>query len=436
MLRLEFGVHNLRGSVSAMRRWNAGVLRKVDLVLRVCARSKLLLLTAVLVSSVAFGQAERQAPNQPAMQMPAPTPNDTLKSVEVMPDRHVRFRLWAPNATEVKLHAEGPEATPGITPQEANKYQGGVAMVKGDQGIWEAVIGPIEAGTYRYTFTVDGVSTTDPRNPLTSQSLIHSSSMYEVQGSEFTELKPGVPHGGISTVYYDSSATGGQRRMHVYTPPGYESGTARLPVLYLLHGGGDSDDSWGTVGRAGAILDNLIAAGKAAPMMIVMPAGHVSTDFRLVPGARMGHDAFNDDLTKVVLPFIDAHYRTVADRDHRAIAGLSMGGLQALNIALDDSADFAYVGIFSSGWFPNVQKEEEDTDVAQYRTSGKPYHLFWVNAGQYDIALQNSDATVTILKKAGIDVEQHHSAGFHAWNNWRDYLNQFAPLLFKKSGTQ
>jgi enterochelin esterase family protein len=99
-----------------------------------------------------------------------------------MPDRHVRFRLWAPNATEVKLHAEGPEATPGITPQEANKYQGGVAMVKGDQGIWEAVIGPIEAGTYRYTFTVDGVSTTDPRNPLTSQSLIHSSSMYEVQG--------------------------------------------------------------------------------------------------------------------------------------------------------------------------------------------------------------------------------------------------------------
>jgi enterochelin esterase family protein len=419
-----------------MRRWNAGVLRKVDLVLRVCARSKLLLLTAVLVSSVAFGQAERQAPNQPAMQMPAPTPNDTLKSVEVMPDRHVRFRLWAPNATEVKLHAEGPEATPGITPQEANKYQGGVAMVKGDQGIWEAVIGPIEAGTYRYTFTVDGVSTTDPRNPLTSQSLIHSSSMYEVQGSEFTELKPGVPHGGISTVYYDSSATGGQRRMHVYTPPGYESGTARLPVLYLLHGGGDSDDSWGTVGRAGAILDNLIAAGKAAPMMIVMPAGHVSTDFLLVPGARMGHDAFNDDLTKVVLPFIDAHYRTVADRDHRAIAGLSMGGLQALNIALDDSADFAYVGIFSSGWFPNVQKEEEDTDVAQYRTSGKPYHLFWVNAGQYDIALQNSDATVTIRKKAGIDVEQHHSAGFHAWNNWRDYLNQFAPLLFKKSGTQ
>jgi enterochelin esterase family protein len=309
-------------------------------------------------------------------------------------------------------------------------------MVKGDQGIWEAVIGPIEPGTYRYTFTVDGVSTTDPRNPLTSQSLTHSSSMYDVPGAEFMEYKAGVPHGAISTVNYDSSATGGQRRMHVYAPPGYESGTARLPVLYLLHGGGDSDDSWGTVGRAGAILDNLIAAGKAAPMMIVMPAGHISTDFQLTPGVRMGHDAFNDDLTKVVLPFIDAHYRTIADRDHRGIAGLSMGGLQALDIALDDSADFAYVGIFSSGWFSNAQKDEEDTDVQHYRTSGKPFHLFWVNAGKFDIALQNSDATVAILKRAGIDVEQHQSAGFHAWNNWRDYLNQFAPLLFKKSSTQ
>jgi enterochelin esterase-like enzyme len=375
-------------------------------------------------------------PPRPTMQMPARTPNDTLKSVEVEPDRHVRFRIWAPNATEVKLHAEGPEATPGITPDETGKYMAGVPLTKGDQGVWEGTIGPIEPGVYRYTFTVDGVSTTDPRNPLTSQSLTHASSMYEVSGADFMEYKAGVLHGAISTVYYDSSATGGERRMHVYTPPGYENGSTRLPVLYLLHGGGDSDDSWPTVGRAGAILDNLIASGKAVPMLIVMPAGHVSTEFRLTPGARMGHDAFNDDLVKVVLPYIDAHYRTIVDRDHRAIAGLSMGGLQALDIALDDSADFAYVGIFSSGWFPNVQKEEEDTDVAQYRTSGKPFHLFWVDAGQYDIALQNSDATVAILKKAGIDVEQHHSAGFHAWNNWRDYLNQFAPLLFKRSSAQ
>ena len=255
--------------------------------------------------------------------------------------------------------------------------------------------------------------------------------MYEVPGADFMEYKAGVPHGAISTVYYDSSATGGERRMHVYTPPGYENGSARLPVLYLLHGGGDSDDSWPTVGRAGATLDNLIANGKAVPMLIVMPAGHISTEFRLTPGARMGHDAFNDDLVKVVLPYIDAHYRTIADRDHRAIAGLSMGGLQTLNIALDDSADFAYVGVFSSGWFPNSIKEEQDTDVAQYRASGKPFRLFWVDAGKYDIALQNSHATVAVLKGAGIHVEEHESGGFHAWPNWRDYLHQFAALVFK-----
>jgi len=390
-------------------------------------------LSALCGSSLILAQQAQPPaaqPARPAFQMPAPTPNDTLKSVEVQPDRHVRFRIWAPNASEVKLQAEGPEATPGITPEEAYKNMGGVPMVKGDQGIWEATIGPIEPGIYRYSFLVDGVSATDPRNPLTSQSLTQSRSMYEVPGAAFMEYRPGVPHGAVATIYYDSVATGGLRRMHVYTPPGYGSGTSRLPVLYLLHGGGDSDDSWSTVGRAGAILDNLIAAGKSRPMIVVMPAGHVSNEFRLTPGFRMGHDAFNDDLVKVVLPYVDAHYRTLSDRDHRAIAGLSMGGGQTLTIALTDSADFAYVGVFSSGWFPNSLKEEEDTDLAQYRTSGKPFRLFWVDAGKYDIALQNSHATVALLNKAGIKTEDRESGGFHAWNNWRDYLNLFAPLLF------
>jgi enterochelin esterase-like enzyme len=373
---------------------------------------------------------------RPALQMPAPTPNDNLKSVEVQPDRHVRFRIWAPKASDVKVHAEGPEATPNITPEETAKYAAGVPLTKGEQGIWEATIGPIEPGIYRYTFTVDGVSTTDPRNPLTSQSLTHSSSLYEVPGADVMAYKPGVAHGAIATVYYESSVISGGRRMHVYTPPGYENGTSRLPVLYLLHGGGDSDDSWGTVGRAGAILDNLIAAGKASPMIVVMPAGHVSTEFRLTPGFRMGHDAFNDDLITVVLPYIDAHYRTVPDRDHRAIAGLSMGGVQALNISLSNAPEFAYVGVFSSGWFPNTIKDEEDTDVAQYRASGKQFRLFWVAAGKYDIALQNSHATEAVLKKAGIQIEEHDSGGFHAWNNWRDYLVQFAPLLFREGHPQ
>ncbi len=379
--------------------------------------------------------AQQQASQLPKVEsrMPPPTPNDTLKSVEVQADRHVTFRLWAPSANSVKLQSEGPEATPDATPDVVMKDVAGFPMQKGDQGIWEVTIGPIVPGVYRYNFVVDGVNTTDPRNALSSQSLTQVRSLYEVPGADFLEYKQEVPHGAISSVRYFSKATGSMRRMHIYTPPGYEAGTARLPVLYLLHGGGDSDDSWATVGRAGAILDNLIAGGKAQPMIVVMPAGHISTEFHLVPGAPMGHDAFNEDLVSVVLPYVDSQYRTVADRDHRAIAGLSMGGLQTLTIALNHSEKFAYVGVFSSGWFPNLLKDAEDTDIAQYRSAGKPFNLFWVSAGKYDIARDNSDASVALLNKAGIRTEVHESGGFHAWNNWRDYLAQFAPLLFQPS---
>jgi enterochelin esterase family protein len=130
------------------------------------------------------------------------------------------------------------------------------------------------------------------------------------------------------------------------------------------------------------------------------------------------------------MPYIDGHYRTIADRDHRALAGLSMGGLQTLTVSLTNSADFAWIGVFSSGWFPNAQKEAEDTDLAQYRTTGQPFRLYWVGVGKYDIALDNSRASVALLNKAGIKTEVHESGGFHAWNNWRDYLNLFAPMLF------
>ena len=389
------------------------------------------LLAAALWVLPAVAQIQRPAAQPALPPLPLPNPNSNITSVEVQPDHHVIFRIWAPDATAVKLRAEGLEATPGITPEQLAPTYGGFPMTKGDKGVWETTIGPITPGTYRYNFVVDGVATTDPRNPLTSQSLTSARSLYQVSGSSFTEYSPTIPHGAIATIYYNSSATGGLRRMHIYTPPGYEAGTSRLPVLYLFHGGGDSDDSWPTVGCAGAILDNLIAADKAVPMIVVMPAGHISTSFRLTPGVRMGHDAFNDDVTKVILPYVDAHYRTVADRDHRAIAGLSMGGLQALNISLDDSADFAWVGIFSSGWFPANQKEEDETDLAQYHSSGKPFKLYWVGAGKYDIALQNSNATVALLNKFGIKTEVHESGGFHAWNNWRDYLNQFAAKIFQ-----
>jgi enterochelin esterase family protein len=376
-------------------------------------------------------QAGTTAAQQPAFRLPPPTPNDTLRSPEVDSNGRVTFRVYAPHAHDVKLQAEGREATPDITPQELAKGRAGFPMMRGENGVWIIEFGPIQPGVYRYSFLIDGVQTTDPRNPVSSESLNSVRSMYEVPGAAFEEYRPDVPHGGIASVWYRSSATSGLRRMHVYTPPGYERDSRSYPVLYLLHGGGDSDDSWPTVGRAGAILDNLLAARKAVPMIVVMPAGHVSRDFQLRSGRNtMGHDAFNEDLTGSIIPFIDQNYRTIPDREHRALAGLSMGGLQTLTLSLTHSELFSYIGVFSSGWFANMRVHEEKTTLAQYKASGKPYKLYWVGVGKYDIAKANSEATVELLRRYGIAPVTHDSGGFHAWNNWRDYLHIFAQELF------
>jgi enterochelin esterase-like enzyme len=360
------------------------------------------------------------------------TPNDAVRSPEVDADHKVTFRLFAPQARQVMLQAEGRDATPGITPDQLKKESEQSEMTKAADGLWSIQIGPIQPGVYRYTFLVDGVQTTDPRNPLSSESLNFVRSMYEVPGAPFLEYRADVPHGAISSVWYESASVGGLRRMHVYTPPGYEHDSRKYPVLYLLHGGGDTDDSWPTVGRAGAILDNLIAERRAVPMIVVMPAGHVSPEFQLRTGQNtMGHDKFNEDLSGSVIPYVDNNYRTVADRDHRALAGLSMGGLQTLDISLSRSDLFAYVGVFSSGWFPETRDEEERTDLAHYKSSGQPFRLYWIGVGKYDIANANSAATVDLLKKYGVAPNTKETGGYHAWTNWRDYLHEFAAEIFR-----
>ncbi len=341
------------------------------------------------------------------------------------------FRLYAPDAHEVKLHAEGLEATPDITPEQLSKTSAGFPVTRAQNGVWSVTIGPVEPGTYRYSFGVDGVSTTDPRNPVASESLTSVRSVYEIPGAQWEEYLPNVPHGTIASVWYPSAVTGSLRRMHVYTPPGYERNSQSYPVLYLLHGGGDSDDSWSTVGRAGAILDNLIAEHKAIPMLVVMPAGHMSPDFQLRSGMNtMGHDEFNRDMTASIVPYMDQNFRTIADREHRAVAGLSMGGLQTLTLSLTSSDLFSYVGVFSSGWFPTM-RDVAERDLATYKANGKPFKLYWVGVGRYDIANANSHAMVELLKGDGVTVVTHDSGGFHAWNNWRDYLHIFAPQLFQ-----
>ncbi|MBV8819301.1 MAG: hypothetical protein JO022_13150, partial [Acidobacteriaceae bacterium] len=279
--------------------------------------------------------AYAQSGPAPRADAPRPAQPPQVVSPEVSADRHITFRIHAPNAKAI--HLSGGDI-PGMNPQAGQ-------MTQGENGIWELTIGPIDPGAYRYNFNVDGVTVIDPRNPSSSESNNNLWSLVYVPGSDFMDTRQ-VPHGAVAAVTYYSTALQRFRRMHVYTPPGYENGSAKYPVFYLLHGAGDSDDSWTSVGRAGFIMDNLIAAKAAKPMVIVMPAGHTSMGGFRVPG---GADEFARDFTTDIMPYVEKNYRVISDRAHRAIAGLSMGGAQTLNIAVPHLNEFAYIGVYSSG---------------------------------------------------------------------------------------
>jgi enterochelin esterase family protein len=370
------------------------------------------------------------APLAPAQPSPGTRPPDFV-SPEISAEKKVTFRLYAPKAEAVKLSA-------GDIPGK----EGGAALKKADNGVWEATVGPVAPGAYRYNFNVDGVAVIDPRNPSTSESNSNTWSLVYVPGSEVMDTKD-VPHGAVAQVTYYSQTLKRFRRMHVYTPPGYEKGEGRFPVFYLLHGATDSDASWSTVGRAGFILDNLIAAGRAKPMLVVMPAGHTGA-FRFgPPGDRSFErqmDEFADDFTKDVKPYVEKNYRVVPDRAHRAIAGLSMGGAQTLIVASSHLDDYGYIGVFSSGVFgiaggfggtpPSTKWEEDHKAVLDNAELKKGLRLVWFGIGKDDFLLKTSDATVAMLKKHEFDVVSKQTDGGHTWINWRDYLQEFAPLLF------
>jgi enterochelin esterase family protein len=244
-----------------------------------------------------------------------------------------------------------------------------------------------------------------------------------------------VPHGAVAAVTYHSKTVGKTRRAHVYTPPGYETGTDKYPVFYLLHGAGDCDDSWTSVGRAADILDNLIAAKKAKPMIVVMPAGH---DSKFAFGRPMGDAApaarFEDDFEKDLRPHIEKTYRVKTDRADRAIAGLSMGGLQTLNVFAAKPADYSAVGVFSSGVFGN--KEAQEAWAKQHTESlsaaaAKDVKVLWFATGKDDFVLNSTKGTIELLKKLELKPEYKETAGGHTWINWQEYLNEFAPRLFR-----
>ena len=375
----------------------------------------------LVIFLLAFASLSAQPPAQP----PAVT------SPEVTPERHIMFRIFAPHAQKISVFSTD---LFGLNLRHD--------MAKRDDGVWELDAGPIDPGAYRYNFDVDGVSVMDPRSASVSESNGNAWSMVYVPGADFMETKD-VPHGAVSIVTYYSKSLGKFRRMHVYTPPGYETSSQKYPIFYLLHGAGDSDDSWTSVGRAGFIIDNLIAAGKAKPMVIVMPAGHTTT--QPLRGLDF-NDAFVKDFVEDIMPYAETHYRVLKDRQHRAIAGLSMGGAQTLNIAIPHADEFAYVGVYSSGIFgivpiggpaagvaPPAGPSWEQQHLAELDNAPakKGLKLFWFSTGKDDFVLSTTKATVELFQKHGYQPVFLESAGAHTWTNWREYLNQFAPQLFQ-----
>jgi enterochelin esterase family protein len=362
-------------------------------------------------------------------------------SPEVSADRRITFRILAPKAEAVRLSGSD---IPGNGQ--------GAALAKGTNGVWEATIGPVEPGAYRYNFNVDGVAVIDPRNPAVSESNNNVWSLVYVPGSDFADTLD-VPHGAVSAVTYYSKSLGKFRRMHLYTPPGYESGKGKYPVFYLLHGAGDCDEAWTSVGRAGFILDNLIAAGKAKPMVVAMPAGHTRAfGFGPPPGAstnspagRPPADEFVQDFLNDIMPYVETHYRVQAKRQDRAIAGLSMGGSQTLNIAIPHLEKFGYIGVFSSGLIGGFREgrggvtnapagpawEERNKAALDDAKLKKGVKLLWFATGKDDFLVDTSRRTVEMLKKHGFEPVLKESAGAHTWINWRNYLEEFAPQLFQ-----
>lgn len=412
--------------------------------------------TVVLFGAFVAPALARQTP--PAQPAPSPTATPPAQgrgrgagapavvSPEVSSDRRITFRISAPQAQAVRVSAGD---IPGLG-------QTGV-MTKGDNGVWTFTSAPVPPGAYRYNINVDGVAVIDPRNPLTSVSNNNVWSLALVPGSDLFDTKQ-VPHGAVASVTYYSAPLQRHRRMHVYTPPGYESNTTKYPVFYLLHGAGDSDEAWTSVGRAGIILDNLIAAKKAQPMIVVMPAGHTNGPTpgmggpaRALTVAPGQPDEFAQDFTMAIRPYIEKNYRVKTGREHRAIAGLSMGGGQTLNIAIPNLTDYAYIGVFSSGLIggggrgrgaapaaagtpaPPFGEAWEKRNLAMLDNAAakKDLKLLWFSTGKDDFLIETTRSSVELLKRHGFTPQYTESEGGHTWLNWRDYLSQFAPLLFK-----
>jgi enterochelin esterase family protein len=345
----------------------------------------------------------------------------TVVSPEIHADRTVTFRLYAPMATNVTLTGDWLATL-------ATRTGGVTKMTKGADGIWSYTSTPLEATGHLYFFTLDGLDIADPVNPVTKSRSRTSASLVEVPGNPTPVWQlQSVPRGSVAINTQHSTAYNDEHSFAVYLPPGYQAGAKRYPVLYLVHGSGDVFISWTTAGNANIILDNLIAQKKAVPMIIVMP--FLGRAYPQVP-ADPGREQFDDYLIKELVPYIDANYRTVANRKNRAMAGLSAGGGATFNVGLKHPEVFSEFGFFSAGEIAPANINRYPW-LASKKAAAEKFDLFWFSYGNEDPNHVPAGAFDQALTSNGIDHTYYTRDGGHVWPVWRSSLTEFAPRLFR-----
>jgi len=350
-------------------------------------------------------------------------PTTPLVSPDIHPDGSVTFRFRAPNARDVKLDREGAEA---------------VEMQKDDQGVWTITTLPLAPDYYGYSFMADGVRSLDASNPSLVPNLISPGNFVHVPGPPSLPWEQNdVPHGVIHHHFYKSTVAGDDRDYYVYTPPGFDPAARKTyPVLYLLHGFSDDASGWTAVGHANVILDNLIAQGKAKPMIVVMPLGYGTMEMIRLGWNAWSHaevrdrnfNKFSAALLTEVMPRVENEYRITKDRNARAIAGLSMGGSESLLTGLNNLDKFSWIGAFSSGGIPDdFQKDFPSLDA---KANQQP-HLLWIACGTEDHLITINRNLRAWFKTKGVKATEIETPGMHTWMVWRRNLAEFAGLLFR-----
>ncbi len=418
-----------------------------------------LLVSLLLCAVVAYSQMGR-GPQGPRVISP-----------EILPDKKVTFRLLAPKAGSVVLNGNWDQGT-------------NIQMTKDDQGIWSVTVGPLGEQLWAYSFNVDGVKVMDPGNGEYQRDGNRYDNLLMISGpaSDLWDFKPNVPHGTVQAVWYPSEILKQKgRRMYVYTPPDYMTGKDKYPVLYLLHGGGGDEDAWVTMGRANIIMDNLIAQGKAKPMLVVMPNGNpsqiVSQGYAYgptpprqsvtapapppvqaaqglaggrgpgapstpgspaapaapAPGAaptprppQVYQGSYPHSLVAEIVPFIEKNYRVIADKNSRAIAGLSMGGGHTTQATNNNPGVFGWIGVWSAG---GQDTPEFLSALTKLKEAGVKH--YWIGTGTTDFALKGSETLYAVAKKAELNASYHTAPGAHFWFIWRQFLGEFGSIIFR-----